>query len=213
VATTIPRKPIRSHLVELSNGAKASKVIEFLPPDSADVSITGGTFDPASMYSEQTMTATLKVGDKPLGPCANVCFKERWTVEVADEFTGKERFTGFEGRLDWIPSVCRTEVHGDPRDPNKITGKWQSPTLTDINWFYYSVDLYIAIQQIPVGTVVLRQTHEYQFYENRCSGGGWGPLLVKLKKEAKVKEVTSTDGQQVKVLAWEITSQRVVNGD
>lgn len=198
--------------IVLVDQSRQSTVVEFQPPDTAEVTISDPTFDPDKNYSQQLIKATLKVGEKPLGPCAHVCFKERWTLEVAEEFERDEILTQFEGALDWIPATCVSEVYGNPFDRSQVTGKWESPTLTDVQGLWFDL-AYKKIQGLATGTVVLVASHDYPFYGRRCSGGDWGPLLVKMKKEAKVKEVTLPNGNKVKVLAWEIGSTRVINGD
>lgn len=185
-------------LVDLS---RQSTVVEFQPPDTAEVTISDPTFDPDKNYSQQMIKATLKVGEKPLGPCAHVCFKERVTSELTEEFEDERLFQLYPGFVDPFPRDCMSEVHGNPGNPAQITMKWESPTLIDVQWFYTNRTISNLVQGLPVGTVVLRATHEYPFYGRRCSGGDWGPLLVKMKKEAKVKEVTFPNGDKVKVLA------------
>jgi len=179
---------------------KASVNVKSNPPNGSDTTI--GPLSPFKFPTAgnkqvqyQTMKTTLKWNGTPLGKCAAVCCREKVKIIPNPAYVDKLKFLRFE-HLDWIPTPCLThEYYGDPNDsPGVWTLKWDSPSLLDKNWFYWTLDQWEYIQTLPVGTVLATRQHRYQFEGSICSGFSWGPLNAEIWFEYVIRRVKNADG-------------------
>jgi hypothetical protein len=178
---------------------KASTVVTIHPPNGSDTII--GPLSPFTFpiagnkqVQYQTMKTTLKWNGTPLGKCAAVCCREKVKIIPDPAYEDRLKFLRFE-HADWVPTPCLThEYYGDANSQGVWTLKWDSPSLLDKNWHYWTLDQWEYIQTLPVGTVLATRQHRYQFEGSICSGFSWGPLNAEIWLKYVIRRVKNTDG-------------------
>ncbi len=144
------------------------------------------------------MKTTLTWNNIPLGPCAQLCYRERVTVVVTPAYRKPFKSLRFR-HIDWIPSTCRKTHYGNWNDPTQITLNWYSPDLYDRNHTPLSLAQLKLLDGIPIGTVLAVRAHQYQFDGHRCDGNPWGPFVYTVKLESRVVEAKDGNGNPIPV--------------
>ena len=201
---------------------KNFKVVDFLTPDNTSSVLSAtkvSTPDPvpgspplnATVFL-QTMKVTLKCGNLPVGPCADVCAQEWIDVKFVNKANYMEPFKHLQTRIfpelhihwppcgnmnvwghkDWGANYFATAI------PRGFSWDWESPTLTDCWMLFFSPAEMVLVARIPLGKPIMKVDHKYRFKGKNCCGDDW-KVEVMVKKQLIARMV---DG--VKVLTWEL---------
>ena len=200
-----------------------TKVVEFLTPDTTTHVLSSTTIDapdpvPGSPPFNATiflqkMKVTLKCGNLPVGPCADVCAQEWIKVTFINKANYMSRLKGLqtrifpEHRIHWPPcgdmNVWGHKTWGAKyfatAIPRGFSWDWESPTLTDCWMLFFTPDELTIVAGIPLGVPLMKVEHQYRFKGKNCCGKDWKYDSLKVKKQLVARIVNG-----VKVLTWEL---------
>ncbi len=195
-----PRPGQQMYHVTAPAGAVGDKTVKFRAPDGCSTIIepTNRVNPPTNggppVRIEQIMKTTLTWSAQKLGPCAEVCYKEKVTVR-----TKYKKLSSLNFELNWQPNTCVKEVYGIPAEPALSTMIWISPTLYDRCFDPWSFEEFKFIQSLEVDTVVATQQHFYMFYGKNCDLFNWGPLNKEVWLDLVLKQATDANNQPIPI--------------
>ncbi len=193
------------------------KVVKFKPPDKATSTIDNPRTpdgDPppgGSSRTDQIIKTKLTWNNKQLGPCAEVCYQENVSTTMSIRLFEKMCNLQVKDR----PANCVKTVRGNSRRPDETTMNFDSPNLHDRVWQTCPYDLFVMLQDYPVGTVIATRKHKYKFYGRGCYAWAFETQMNQkyVVEEAKdsagfpVPLAGSNPPKNTKIAQWVIESQ------
>ncbi len=166
----LPSPGNQTYRVWLTPQFNAQKVVKFREPDMAKTTISGminmaGSPQPGQpTRNHQIQKTKLTWHGQPLGPCAQVCYKENVKTTILIDKFGDS----LEVQVKDFPATCVKTVRANQLDPNEITMDWDSPYLYDRIWHTWDYRMHMLLQFYSKGTPLATRTHKYDFYGDKC---------------------------------------------